>query len=237
MKRYRHCIAAIVAALLLLYPLLMCAAAETPDLGGVWQGPYTPDLAQALGRELPFTPYGLERAKKVDHAKDPTGYCLPPGPARIIQSPFPFQIVQTPDLVILAFEYQRIFRMVYTDGSAHPPELAGNPEFMGHSIGKWEKDTLVVDTVGIDERTWLDTAGHEHSAKLHLTERFRKTDPDTIEWTVTIEDPVFFTETFTFTRKLTRQRTRILDYACNENNRVLDHVQPTIGITGLQDSR
>ena len=223
------------AALALIFAISFAAAAQSkePDLNGVWQAPYTPNLAEVLGRELPFTAYGLSRARTVDFSKDPTGFCLPPGPARSIQAPMPFQVVQTSGVVVLAFEYQRIFRLIYTDGSKHPSGLDENPEFMGHSIGKWEGDTLVVDTVGIDDRTWLDTAGHEHSGKLHLTERFRKTGPDTIQWTATFDDPVFFTEVFTITRNLTRQKTRILDYSCNENNKDLAHVQPTIGIPGL----
>jgi len=223
------------AALSLVMAIASATAAQSrePDLSGVWQAPYTPNLAEVLGRELPFTAYGLSRARAVDFSKDPTGFCLPPGPARSIQAPMPFQVVQTPGVIVLAFEYQRIFRLIYTDGSKHPSGLDENPEFMGHSIGKWDGDTLVVDTVGIDDRTWLDTAGHEHSDKLHLTERFRKTGPDTIQWTATFDDPVFFTEVFTITRNLTRQKTRILDYSCNENNKDLSHVQPTIGIPGL----
>src|SRR5262245_10404083 len=171
MKRLR--IAIIIA---LGIPAYVSAQAPTavPDLNGVWQAPYTPNLAQVLGHELPYTPYGLQRAKTVDFAKDPTGLCLTVGPARAIQSPLPFQIVHTPNVVMLAFEYQRTFRMIYTDGTRHPNEIQDNFEFMGHSTGKWEGDTLVVDTVGIDDRTWLDTGGHEHSDKLHLTERFQK---------------------------------------------------------------
>jgi hypothetical protein len=209
------------------------APTGVPDLNGVWQAPYSPNLAQVLGHEPPYTPYGLQRAKTVDYAKDPTGLCLPPGPARAIQSPLPFQIVQTPSVVMLAFEYQRTFRMIYTDGSPHPPEIQDNLEFMGHSTGKWEGDTLVVDTVGINDRSWLDTAGHEHSDKLRITERFQKTGQDVIKWTVTFEDPVFFTEPFTVTRNLTRQKTRIMDYSCNDNNHDLQHVQPTIGIPAV----
>src|SRR5712692_4585771 len=132
---------------------------SAPDLSGVWQAPYTPDLTKPLGRDLPYTVYGAERFKNVVHADDPSSYCLPVGPARGIQAPMPFQIVQTRDLVVLLFEYQHTFRLIYTDGRTHPADLEPFRWF-GDSIGKWEGDTLVVDTAGIGDRTWLDTAGH-----------------------------------------------------------------------------
>ena len=83
--------------------------------------------------------------------------------------------------------------MIYMDGRPHPPDIGDYPEFMGHSIGRWENDTLVVDTVGINERSWLDTAGHEHSGKLHLIERFTRTDARTLKYEVTIDDPGTYT--------------------------------------------
>src|SRR5438093_4225339 len=120
----------IAATIVLGIPMCLSAqSAAAPDLNGIWQAPYTPNLAQVLGHELPYTPYGLQRAKTVDFAKDPTGLCLPSGPARAIQAPLPFQIVQTPNVVMLAFEYQRTFRMIYTDGSRHPTEIQDYLEF------------------------------------------------------------------------------------------------------------
>jgi len=77
------------------------------------------------------------------------------------------------------------------DGRAHPADILDYPEWMGHSIGRWDGDTLVIDTIGMREETWLDTAGFEHSAKLHITERFQKTGPDAIRLTTTIEDRCF----------------------------------------------
>jgi hypothetical protein len=201
------------------------------DLSGLWQGPYTPDLARAYGKELPFTPHGLARWKAVDTARDPTGFCLPVGPARAIQAPFPFQIVQSGNVTALLFEYQRTFRMIYTDGRNPPGDIADYPEWMGFSTGRWEGDTLVVDTVATDERTWLDTAGHEHSDKLRLTERFRKSGTDAIDWTVTFDDPVFFTEPWSVTRTLTRMKAgdRVMSYSCEENNKDVPHLVPRSG--------
>jgi hypothetical protein len=135
-------------------------AQGSPDLGGIWRNQYTPNLAQAMGKEPPYTEYGAERWRTVDTAKDPTGLCLPPGPSRAFTAPFPFILVQQPNMMGFLFEYQTIWRVIYMDGRAHPEDIMEYPEFMGHSIGRWEGDTLVIDTTVIDERSWLDTAGH-----------------------------------------------------------------------------
>ena len=215
------------AVVVLLVPVL--AEAQTtvnrsesvPDLNGLWQAPYTPDLERAYGKPLPFTPFGAERFKNRNLLNDPTGFCLPVGPARGIQAPFPFQIVQTRDAVALLFEYQRVFRLIYMDGRTAPADILDYPEWMGYSTGRYEADTLVVETFAIDERTWLDTAGHEHGAKLRLTERFRKSSPDSVEWSVTFNDPEYFSEPWTVTRPLRRLSApdRIMSYSCQENEK------------------
>src|SRR5215510_13248779 len=100
-------------------------------------------------------------------------------------------------------------------------------------MGKWERDTLVVDTISINDRTWLDGAGHEHSNKLHLTERFKLADSDTLEFVVTYDDPVFFVKPFTAKKILKRQISDyILDHACQENEKDLQHLVPTLGEAG-----
>ena len=194
---------------------------------GFWNNQYTPNLAQALGHEPPYTSYGLERWKNVDTQDDPTGRCLPVGPSRAFTAPMPFQIVQSPKMIAFLYEYQTIYRMIYMDGRSHPAEIMDYPEFMGHSIGHWEGDTLVIDTVGINERSWLDTAGHEHSDKLHLIERLKKVDATHIQWTVTYDDPVFFTERWSITRTFTRgeETDRIMTYSCEENNKDVEHLR------------
>jgi hypothetical protein len=205
------------------------SAKSPPDFSGIWRNQYTPNLAQALGKQPPFTALGAERWRTVDTAKDPTGFCLPPGPSRAFTAPFPFILVQHEKMIALLFEYQTIWRTIYMDGRGHPEDIMEYPEFMGHSIGKWEGNTLVVDTVGIDERTWLDTAGHEHSGKLHLTERFEMPTKDTITWTVTFDDPEFFTKPWSLVRTFTRfddSKDRILPYVCSENNRDVGHLLP-----------
>ena len=206
-----------------------------PNLSGIWMGPglgMTANLTRALGRELPFTPYGAEKAKTVDHADEPGSRCFPPGVTRGMGGPFPFQIVQSDETIAILLEFSNQFRLIYMDVE-HPKDVSDyGPEFFGHSVGKWEGDTLVVDTIALDDRTWLDQGGHQHSDQLHLTERFQKTDPDTIKWTVTVEDPVFYTEPWTYSLDFKRQNTRLYPYLCAENNRDREHLVPTKGILG-----
>jgi hypothetical protein len=221
----------VAACLMAVTAAAASAQVKSPrDLSGTWRNQYTPNLADALGgKQPPFTAYGAERWRTVDTSKDPTGFCLPPGPSRAFTAPFPFMLVQQDHVIGLLFEYQTLWRAVYMDGRGHPPDIADYPEFMGHSIGRWEGDTLVVDTVAINERNWLDTAGHEHSGKLRLTERFRKVADDRMEWTATFDDPVFFTQPWSITRTFTRfddSKDRIMPYTCTENNRDVQHLKP-----------
>ena len=118
--------------------------------------------------------------------------------------------------------------MIYLDGRKAPEDIADYPEWMGFSTARWDGDTLLVDTVGVDARTWLDTAGHEHSGKLRLAERFRKTANDNIEWTVTFDNPLFFTPPWTVARSLRRLTPgdRVMSYSCEENNRDIPHLVP-----------
>ena len=196
-------------------------AQPRPDLTGLWISP-TADISVVLlpGEDISLTPYGAERYRKLDMANSPSYKCLPYGPTRGLQSTNPFQIVQTPDLVAIITEHID-YRMIYTDGRGHPEDILDYPEWMGHSIGRWEGQTLVVDTIGMRQETWLDTAGFEHSDKLHITERFQKTGPDTIRLTVTIEDPVFYTKPFTFGRDVRRMAkdVRLMPARCADNER------------------
>lgn len=203
-----------------------------PELSGLWDGASnTSNIVQAMktrGTPVPFTPYGQDRYDKIDMAKNPNGFCLPPGPSRAITGPSPFYIVQNEKTVAILFENHFNYRLIYTDGTKHPEDIMEYPAFMGHSVGRWEGDTLVVDTIGIKEGTWLDSNGLEHSDKLHLTERFRKTGPDIINYSVTYDDPVFFTKPWTLTVDLKRlTNTRLIEYVCMENERDLKRLQPT----------
>jgi len=200
------------------------SSAGPPDLNGVWSAPFTPDISKVLGHQPPFTEFGAARFAKEDEIDDPLTKCLPIGPARGIQAGImPFQIVQTAAVFTILFENQHTFRIIHTDGRSHPKDL--DPTWFGDSIGKWDGDTLVVDTVGLDDRTWLDTAGHEHSDQLHLVERFQRVDSNTIKWTVTFEDPKYFTEPWSVTLPITRQNTEIMSYSCEENEKDRAHLR------------
>src|SRR5262245_54973214 len=106
--------------MVLLWAPLAAAQSRTqsyvPDLNGVWQGPFTADLSKPFGKEPPFTPYGKKRYDSVDHSQDPLARCLPIGPNRGMQAPFPFQIVQSKDTISILLEMQNTFRIIYLDG-------------------------------------------------------------------------------------------------------------------------
>ena len=197
-----------------------------PDLTGFWVNQYTPDLSRALGRQPPFTAEGAERWRTVDTALDPTSRCLPPGPTRAFTAPFPFLLVQHSKMVAILYEYFTVWRVVYMDGRKHPEDIADYSDFMGHSVGRWEGGALLVETVGLNGKAWLDTAGHEHSDKLRVLERFEKEGAN-IKWTATFEDPVFFTKPWSITRTFTpgKPGDRVMAYTCTENNRDVEHLQ------------
>jgi hypothetical protein len=213
------------------------AAQSRPDLTGIWISP-TADISVMLlpGEEISLTPYGAERYRKVDMANSPAYKCLPYGPTRGLQSTNPFQILQTADVIAIITEHID-YRLIYTDGRGHPEDILDYPEWMGHSIGKWEGDTLVVDTIGMREETWLDTAGFEHSDKLRMTERFQKAGPDTIRLTVTIDDPVFYTKPFTYGRNVRRmgKNVRLMPARCADNERSLADAVP--GVQGPEHKK
>jgi hypothetical protein len=113
--------------------------------------------------------------------------CFPPGVPRIYLHPFPMEIIQTPGRVIMFFEFNHFVRQIFTDGRPHNTDLGAT--WMGDSIGRWEGDTLVIDTTGFNDKTWVDRAGHPHSDALHVVERVRRVDPNTLQNDITIEDP------------------------------------------------
>jgi hypothetical protein len=209
----------------------MSFAQTRPDLSGLWDGARnTQDLVQLMrrdGQPIPFTDYGLKSQASIDYAKNPNGFCLPPGPSRAITGPSPFQIVQGADIVSILFENHYVYRVIYINGK-HPEDIDDYPAFMGHSTGKWQGDTLVVDTVGIKAGTWLDSNGLEHSDRLHLTETFQKAGDDVIHYSVTYDDPVMFTKSWTLKLDLKRQKnTRLLEYVCEENEKDLIKLRAT----------
>jgi hypothetical protein len=222
----------LVFLIFLVFNIEWALTQSRPDFTGIWTtttadtADISPDLLP--GEEVSLTPYGAERYKKVDMANSPSYRCLPYGPTRAMQATNPFQIVHTPELIAIIFEHID-YRLIYTDGRGHPEDIYDYPEWMGHSVGKWEGDILVVDTIGLREETWLDTNGYEHSDKLHLIERFQKTGPDTFRWTVTVDDPVFYTKPFTYARTARRMNnTRVMPARCADNEQSLVDAVPGV---------
>lgn len=232
-------------SLLTMLLLSFCAFAQAPrtadgkpDLNGSWNLPYTPNMAKEIG-ELPFTEAGRAAYGKVSTAYDPTGFCLFPGVPRINNSPFPMRIVQTPDSIVFLYEYMTTFRAVPLGVREHSKNL--QPTFMGESIAWWEKeadkDALVVDTVGLNDRTWLDTAGHPHSDVLHVTERYQLTDSNHIAYEVTVDDSKMYTRPWSNHRVLDRLKPgdHLMEYSCEENNKDRDegHLRPGATVVPL----
>jgi hypothetical protein len=181
--------------------------------------------------EVPFTAKGeaLFKERRATNSKDdPEGYCLPPGVPRYTGTPYPFQFIQLPDRVVILYEgASHMYRQIFMDGRKHSADP--NPTWLGESIGHWEgNDTLVVDTIGFNGRTWLDYVGHPASDQLHVVEKFRRPDSMTLEYEATIEDPVMYTEPWTTNFRVSyRPGWDLLEYVCLENNKDLAHLGTT----------
>jgi hypothetical protein len=200
------------------YWFLLCALAvvHAQDLGsdGVWLPAHVADLAS--GADLPFQP-GAKLKFQENHAMGQNELdlrCLPPGVPRIMLMARPFEIVQTPSRILFMYEGgAHVWRQVWMDGRAHPKEP--NPNWLGHSIGHWAGDTLVVDSVGFNDRTWLDDSGHPHTEQLHVIEKFTRTAALTMKYEVAIDDPGAYTRTWTSSSSLSfRPGERLAEDIC-----------------------
>jgi hypothetical protein len=128
----------------------------------------------------------------------------------------PYKIVQTPELIVILYEAHTTFRQVFLDGREHPNDP--QPSWMGYSIGRWDADVLVVETVGFNDQTWLDGSGHPHSEAMRLTERFRRRDFGHMNIEVVIDDPKAYTRPLTYTQpQELLADTELLEYVCAEN--------------------
>jgi hypothetical protein len=198
-----------------------------PDFSGVWgaDGHFMLDITEALkkGEELPMQPWALKTAKERMSKDDPEANCLPTGVPRL--APFPWSIVQTPKYVYFVFEGNiHTYRQVFMDGRKHSPDP--NPTWFGESIGKYEGDTLVIDTIGFNDKFWFDFAGHPHTEKLHTIERYRRPDLGHLEWETTIDDPGAYTKPFTLYGHAPLQtNTDLIEYICQENNTSVIHIK------------
>jgi hypothetical protein len=200
----------------------------TVDLSGLWVGG---GPIQDIQREGGLAPGTLESLmtpsakaifagrKEVDN---PQFHCLPMGIPRA--TPYPFRMVQVPThaktqyIYILQEGNIHSFRQVFMDGRKHPAEL--DPTWFGHSIGRYEGNSLVIDTVGFNDKSWFDNRGYPHTEQLHTIERWTRIDSGHMTDEVTIEDPGAYTKPFTvkFTARLTDPSDEMMEYICQENN-------------------
>ena len=217
-----------------------------PDLTGVWQGgvkqrgtweeanaglgvggigsdpsaPPVPPSQNVITDQAPYQPWAAKRVLESFNKRgidDPASLCLPLGVPRLsIVSLFPIQIVQTASQVVILYEYMSVFRVIPLN-AGHPDDVV--PTYMGDSVAKWDGDTLVVDVIGFNDKTWLTGTGTLHSDALHVTERYTRVDRDQIDYEVTMDDPNVFTKPWTIhTNLMLREGTRLREYVCVENN-------------------
>jgi len=204
-----------------------------PDLSGIWQVLNTANYdiqdhqaqkgvpaGQGVveGNEIPYQPWAA--AKRKDNfanraTLDPESKCYLPGVPRITYAGLPFQIFQGPDKVTILYEYAHANRYIYTNGTKHP--RGPIDWWLGDSRGRWEGDTLVVDTVHFNDQTWFDRAGNFHSDELHVVERYSLIDADHLNYQATIEDPKVFIRPWNISMILYRHKEKnfqLLEYEC-----------------------
>ncbi len=188
------------------------------DLSGVWVLSGSPNLPS----DPAYTPeakklYDQRKAGIVKNAgkDDPSAVCLPNGTVRV--NGLPYKIVQAPKMVILLAEGNtHSYRRFFLDGRAHNLDLDPN-SWTGDSTAKWDGDTLVVDTVGVNDRTWLDATGKPHSDELHVVERYSRPDLGHLNLDVSLDDPKDFTKPYEFKRVFTlAPGWELQEYVCQE---------------------
>jgi hypothetical protein len=200
----------------------------SPDISGVWNarsGVY--EFASFSKDDPPMTPWGQAQFNATKPSQGPRGFklsetndkvykCSPPGMPYIYLQLFPMQIVQTPEEVIELFEYDHTVRHIFIDGRKHPADVT--PSYNGHSIGHWEGDSLVVDTIGLNGKTWLDRLGHPESTLMHIVERIRRVDDKTLQVDFTFEDPKSYKKPWTAEILfLLHPDWDILEHVCEDN--------------------
>jgi hypothetical protein len=217
-----------------------------PDLSGLWQvqgQPRAPGALFGLGEsensryfinvladfppnDLPLTPAGLGRWKHNTQPTTPSPIvnCLPDGMPHGNVLPQPFKVIHSTGVIVLLYEVGTTFRQVFMDGRKLPVDPS--PAWQGYSVGRWEGDTLVVDTIGFNDRSWLDVRGTPHSEEMRVEERFRRRDYGHLDLTTTITDPKTFTRPITFGVVLDLMPdTDLLEHYCAENEKDDAHIR------------
>jgi hypothetical protein len=171
--------------------------------------------------DSPMRPAAAALLRQHAPGTNPADRCLPIGiPAAGLVSEYT-KIVQSPRTVVILYESDNTHRQIYTDGRAFPKEFA-QPAWLGYSVGKWQGDTLVVETAGFNDKAWLDLMGHPHSESLRVTERYHRRDFGHMDLEMTFDDPPLYTRPFTITvRELLQADSDVFETFCNENEK--DH--------------
>jgi hypothetical protein len=186
--------------------------------------------------QVPFQPWAAavyDYHSKNESKYDPEGYCLPPGGPRLMATPYPMEIIQLPEQkrIVMIFEgATHIWREIFMDGRPHPRGDELNPTYLGHSVGRWDGDTLVVDVVGFNEQTWMDYYGHPHTDMLHVVEKYSRPAKNTLAYEATFDDPGAYTKPFTVRWNINWNPTgELTEYICQENNKYLQRLTDDFG--------
>jgi hypothetical protein len=202
-----------------------------PDLSGVWGGPSSlQNIGKDLpGKQLPYTDAGREAYQNnLTKVIDPSAVCIIQGVPRADISGQPFEIFQRADRVAFLYERDTNWRIIPADGRKHPKDP--DPSFFGNAIGEWDGDTFVVDSIAFKgEKIWADETAHAQSDALHLIERFTRPDFDHLKVEITIDDPKYYTRTFTYNRQFKLLPYELDEQACDENNVDGSHMGPGLG--------
>lgn len=217
-----------------------------PDLSGIWMryegtepnGPPAgrPPLAlfgdagTGFKEGLPFQPWAAALQKKRDAAfrKDnPDGLCLPQGPLQYHLDPQPRKVVQTPGQILIIYESNYGLRTIYTDGRPLPPQGEPQPYWHGYSVGRWQGDTLVVESNNFYGDGWLDSRGSPYTDAAKMTERFRRVNYGQLDIEVTVDDPKAYTRPFTVRvdQRIVADGSEMIEFICHENQQFLKRVQ------------
>jgi len=210
------------------------AADGHPDLSGVWdrgmpseksQRPFQ-DLPSMFSGGLPLQPWAakVRAERKEQNSRDhPDAHCLPLHPLQLHSHPQPRKIIQTRNEVVILYEANDGRREIFLDGRKLPADP--EPWWYGYSVGKWDGDTLVVESTGFRDMSWIDEEGTPMMSSGRLTERFRRINTGTLDIDATVDDPKTFTKPWTIhlTQKLMPD-TELIEFVCAENNRSLPHL-------------
>ncbi|MBV9508619.1 MAG: hypothetical protein JO323_26840 [Acidobacteriia bacterium] len=200
-----------------------------PDISGLWQPPamYVGNIARDLKPgEVPFRPWAealYKHRQETQSKEDPTGWCVPGGVPRNDVVPYPFKILYTDGMIVILYEAVHSYRQIFMDGRELPKDP--NPNWLGYSVGHWDGDTLVVETSGFVENSWLDNGGHPGTNSMHVTERFHRRDLGHMEIQMIIDDPKAYTKPWSVKVAYNLlPDTDLLEYICSENNKDLEHL-------------